>query len=29
MISPTIYKIFKLPYNNYINFLKAHPEFAE
>jgi len=27
MISPTIYKIFKLPYNNYINFLKEHPDF--
>ena len=29
MISPTIYKIFKLPYNNYITFLKTHPEYAE
>ena len=28
MISPTIYKIFKLPYNNYITFLKEHPDFA-
>ena len=27
MISPLVYKIFKLPYNNYINFLKEHPEF--
>lgn len=26
MISPTIYKIFKLPYNNYKNYLKEHPE---
>ena len=28
MISPTVYKIFKLPYNNYITFLKEHPDFA-
>ena len=28
MISPTIYKIFKLPYNNYITFLKQHPEYS-
>ncbi len=28
MIAPTIYKIFKLPYNNYIQFLKDHPDFA-
>lgn len=28
MISPTIYKIFKLPYNNYINYLKEHPEYS-
>ena len=27
MISPTVYKIFKLPYNNYKTFLKTHPEF--
>lgn len=27
MIAPTTYKIFKLPYNNYINFLKEHPDF--
>lgn len=27
MISPTIYKIFKLPYNNYKEFLKTHPEY--
>jgi len=29
MISPTIYKIFKLPYNNYITFLKEHPDFTK
>ena len=29
LISPTVYKIFKMPYNNYINFLKTHPNFAE
>ena len=29
MISPTVYKIFKLPYNNYITFLKDHPDFAQ
>ena len=28
MISPTIYKIFKMPYNNYITFLKEHPDFS-
>lgn len=28
MISPIIYKIFKLPYNNYIKFLETHPEFS-
>lgn len=28
MISPVVYKIFKLPYNNYITFLKEHPEYA-
>lgn len=27
MISPTTYKLFKLPYNNYISFLEEHPEF--
>lgn len=27
MISPVIYKIFKLPYNNYITFLKENPNF--
>lgn len=29
IISPTVYKIFKLPYNNYITFLKEHPEFSQ
>lgn len=29
LISPTVYKIFKLPYNNYITFLKEHPDFAQ
>ena len=29
MISPIIYKIFKLPYNNYITFLQEHPEFSK
>lgn len=28
MIAPMVYKIFKLPYNNYITFLKEHPEFS-
>lgn len=28
MISPTVYKIFKLPYNNYITYLKEHPEYS-
>lgn len=28
MISPTVYKTFKLPYNNYIQFLKDHPDFV-
>lgn len=27
MISPTIYKIFKLPYNNYKDYILKHPEF--
>lgn len=27
LISPITYKIFKLPYNNYIDFLKSHPDF--
>ena len=29
MISPLIYRIFKLPYNNYITFLKEHPDFIQ
>lgn len=29
MISSLTYKIFKLPYNNYIAFLKEHPDFAQ
>ena len=29
LISPTTYRIFKLPYNNYITYLKTHPDFAE
>lgn len=29
LISPTIYKLFKLPYNNYITYLKEHPDFAQ
>lgn len=28
MISPIVYRIFKLPYNNYIAFLKEHPEYS-
>ena len=27
MISPIVYKVFKLPYNNYITFLKNNPDF--
>lgn len=27
LISPITYKLFKLPYNNYITFLKEHPDF--
>lgn len=27
LISPYIYKLFKLPYNNYITFLEKHPDF--
>lgn len=27
MISPLTYKIFKQPYNNYIDFLKTHPNY--
>lgn len=26
LISPLTYKLFKLPYNNYISYLKEHPE---
>ena len=26
MISPLVYNIFKLPYNNYVTYLKEHPE---
>ena len=29
MISPIVYKIFKLPYNNYITFLNEHPDFIK
>lgn len=29
MISPVVYKIFRLPYNNYITFLKDHPEYQQ
>lgn len=29
MISPLTYKMFKLPYNNYITFLKERPDFAQ
>lgn len=29
MISPSVYKLFKLPYNNYITFLKEHPDFIK
>ena len=29
MISPLIYRIFRLPYNNYIEYLKKHPEYSE
>lgn len=28
LISPLTYKIFRLPYNNYIDFLKSHPDFT-
>lgn len=28
MISPMFYKIFRLPYNNYINYIKKHPELS-
>ena len=29
LISPFVYKLFKLPYNNYITYLKEHPDFAQ
>lgn len=29
LISPTVYKLFKLPYNNYITYLKEHPDFSK
>lgn len=29
MISPIVYRIFKLPYNNYITFLKEHPNYSQ
>lgn len=29
MISPIVYRIFKLPYNNYVTFLKEHPEYTQ
>ena len=29
LIAPLTYKLFKLPYNNYITFLKEHPDFAK
>ena len=29
LVSPLIYKLFKLPYNNYITFLKEHPNFIK
>ena len=28
MISPIVYKIFKLPYNNYLNYIKNHPDIS-
>lgn len=28
LISPTTYKLFKMSYNNYIDFLKSHPDFT-
>lgn len=28
LISPLVYKLFKLPYNNYITYLEKHPDFA-
>ena len=29
LIAPFTYKLFKLPYNNYITFLKKHPDFNQ
>lgn len=29
LISPLVYKLFKLPYNNYITYLKEHPNFTQ
>ena len=29
LISPIVYKVFNLPYNNYIEFLKNHPNFLK
>jgi len=29
LISPSVYKLFKLPYNNYIAYIKLHPELAQ
>lgn len=29
LISPIVYRLFKLPYNNYITFLKEHPGFSQ
>ena len=29
LISPIVYKLFKLPYNNYITYLKEHPDFSK
>jgi len=28
LISPYVYKLFKLPYNNYITYIRKHPELA-
>lgn len=29
LISPLIYKLFNMPYNNYVNYLKLHPEYSK
>ena len=29
LISPFVYKIFKLPYNNFLNYLNSHPDFVQ